>query len=441
MKSLKCRITLWYSLFAVALTAMMLFAIVRIANHNTDVNVRDNLQITVNAVAEKTANPENQNLEAMLKKEIDKKIIGIYDQDGTLLVGRKPQFSRILPDFQDMEIQSYIYKGQLFYTFDRLVHTEEQDVWVRGCVPALTPEDTVNSMARSMFLLLPLMVVFMLAGGYLIIRHALKPLQEMIQEADRIGGGEDLSIRISVPDSGDEISALGQTFNRMLTRLQQSFQRERQFTQDASHELRTPISVILAQCELEMDGDMTCEEYTNAFSMIRRQADKMHRLTEDLLQLCRLESGHQKMDFQSFDLSHLVAELVEEQKLLHPEMEYPCQIAPSVTITGDRQLLGRAVTNLLNNAWKYGKSPICTVLSVTGGQICLSVQDHGNGIAPEHLEKIWDRFYQADSSRTSSRSSGFGLGLPITRQIIALHGGTITVKSSPEEGTIFLIFL
>ena len=263
----------------------------------------------------------------------------------------------------------------------------------------------------------------------------------MIQEADRIGSGEDLSIRISVPDSGDEISALGETFNRMLTRLQQSFQRERQFTQDASHELRTPISVILAQCELEMDGDMTREEYADAFSMIRRQADKMHRLTEDLLQLCRLESGHQKMDSQPFDLSSLVTELVKEQELLHPEMEYLCRIAPSVTFTGDRQLLGRAVTNLLNNAWKYGKSPVCVDLSVTGGQICLSVQDHGNGIAPEHLEKIWDRFYQADSSRTSSYFSGFGLGLPITRQIIALHGGTITVKSSPEEGTIFLIFL
>ena len=441
MKSLKYRITLWYSLFAIALTIMMLFAIANIAHLNTDENVRNNLQITVNAVAEKTANPENQNLEAMLKKEIDKKIIGIYDLNGTLLVGLQPQFTRILPDFQDMEIQSYIYKGRLFYTFDRLVHTDDQDVWVRGCVPALTPEDTVNSMARSMFLLMPLMVVFMLAGGFLIIRHALKPLQEMIQEADRIGSGEDLSIRISVPDSGDEISALGMTFSRMLTRLQQSFQRERQFTQDASHELRTPISVILAQCELEMDGDMTREEYANAFSMIRRQADKMHRLTEDLLQLCRLESGHQKMDSQPFDLSSLVTELVDEQELLHPEMEYLCHIVPSVTFTGDRQLLGRAVTNLLNNAWKYGKSPICIDLSVTGGQICLSIQDHGNGIAPEHLEKIWDRFYQADSSRTASRSSGFGLGLSITKQIIALHGGTITVKSSPEEGTIFLIFL
>ena len=181
MKSLKYRITLWYSLFSIALTAMMLFAIVRIAHHNTDINVRDNLQITVNAVAEKTADPQNQNLEAMLKKEIDKKIIGIYNQDGTLLVG-----------------------------------------------------------------------------------------------------------------------------------LQQSFQRERQFTQDASHELRTPISVILAQCELEMDGDMTREEYADAFSMIRRQTNKMHCLTENLLQLCRLESGHQKMDSQPFNLSSLVTELVEE---------------------------------------------------------------------------------------------------------------------------------
>ena len=441
MKSLKYRITLWYSLFAIALTAMMLFAIVRIAHHNTDINVRDNLQITVNAVAEKTADPQNQNLEAMLKKEIDKKIIGIYNQDGTLLVGLQPQFTRILPDFQDMEIQNYIFNGRLFYTFDRLVHTDGQDVWVRGCVPALTPEDTVNSMARSMFLLMPLMVVFMLAGGFLIIRHALRPLQDMIQEADRIGSGEDLSIRISVPDSSDEISALGNTFNRMLTRLQQSFQRERQFTQDASHELRTPISVILAQCELEMDGDMTREEYADAFSMIRRQTNKMHCLTENLLQLCRLESGHQKMDSQPFNLSGLVTELVEEQKLLHPETEYQCHIALSITFTGDRQLLGQAITNLLNNAWKYGKGPICTNLSVIGGQICLSVQDHGNGISQELLEKIWDRFYQADSSRTSSRFSGFGLGLPITRQIISLHGGTITVKSSPEEGTIFLIFL
>ena len=116
---------------------------------------------------------------------------------------------------------------------------------------------------------------------------------------------------------------------------------------------------------------MTREEYADAFSMIRRQTNKMHCLTENLLQLCRLESGHQKMDSQPFNLSSLVTELVEEQKLLHPETEYQCHIALSITFTGDRQLLGQAITNLLNNAWKYGKGPICTNLSVIGGQICL----------------------------------------------------------------------
>lgn len=442
MKSLKYRITLWYGTFAIILTVMMLFSILLIASYNTDVNVRDNLQITVNAVADKAAHSNPQSLDTVLTKEIDKKIIGIYSKNKELLIGLQPEFSGVLPSFQDNEIQNCIYDGKLFYTFDRLIHCSGQDIWVRGFVPALTPKDTVNLVARQTLFLMPITMFLMLAGGYIIICHALKPLHCIIQEADRIGNGDDLSIQIPVPDSHDEISFLAQTFNHMLSRLQTSFQRERQFSQDVSHELRTPISVILSQCELEADGDMTLEEYSQAFSMVRRQARKMHLLTNELLQLCRLESGHQKLDSSLFCLSELVAELVEEQRLLHPEIIYQCQIAPSVSITGDYQLLGRAVTNLLDNAWKYGKSPVSVHLYTESDKICLSVHDHGSGISPENLNQIWNRFYQVNASRTSdSGTSGFGLGLSIVKQIVTLHGGKITVQSNSEEGTTFLIFL
>ncbi len=227
----------------------------------------------------------------------------------------------------------------------------------------------------------------------------------------------------------------------MLDRIEQTFEREKQFTSDASHELRTPVAVILSECEYMADCSLTAEEYREAADSVKDQAEKMSRLINELLTISRMERNTIKLDFEETDISELLNFVCDEQEELHNgSIILTRNIAPDISAYSDRLTIMRLFINLISNAYSYGKENghINVSLDTDKNNIKVSVKDDGIGISTENLPKIWERFYQADPARTSDRNGSSGLGLPIAKMIAALHHGNISVSSQIGKGSEFI---
>ena len=230
---------------------------------------------------------------------------------------------------------------------------------------------------------------------------------------------------------------LSQTFDSMFSRLEKSFDAERQFTADASHELRTPTAVIIAQAEYALQH-AKADEKDEALQKILAQAQKMSRLLAQLLMLARADANKIQFEIEKFDFSELAEIVLEETEQLAADKNITVKsdIEPDVEVDGDQTLLMRLLLNLLDNAVKYtGEGGEVTfTLRKTADSVICAVRDTGCGIAPEELPKIWRRFYQSDGNRGQS---GAGLGLSMVQWIANLHGGTVSVESTPGEGSTF----
>ena len=239
----------------------------------------------------------------------------------------------------------------------------------------------------------------------------------------------------------DEVERLSRAFNELAARLESSEARRRQFVSDASHELRTPVAVILAECDSLDHGQPTEEDYRQSVDVIRRQGQQMSRLIGQLLHITRLEQGTQKLQLETADLSQLVEVLCEEQAHLAPEgTTLAVHTQPDLLVNGDVTRLSRLLTNLISNAYRYGKpnGHVWVDLRREGQWAVLSVRDDGSGIAPEDRERIFQRFYQVDAARGKD---GSGLGLFMVQQAARLHGGSVTVDSRIGEGSTFIVRL
>ena len=241
---------------------------------------------------------------------------------------------------------------------------------------------------------------------------------------------------------GDEIYQLSASFDNMFDRLERSFEAEQRFTSDASHELRTPTTVILAACEDARKNAQTPADYQAALDVIDRQAHKMSALIRSMLEITRLDQGTQKVNWEYADLSDLVTVICDEQAMVARRgIRISCAAEPGIFIDMDVFLISRVVQNLLDNAFKFGVDGgwIHVALRRTAAGAELTVQDNGIGLSQENLDKIWQRFYQADPSR--QENAGLGLGLSMVQQIVTLHGGTVAVTSAPGHGTTFTVTL
>ena len=234
---------------------------------------------------------------------------------------------------------------------------------------------------------------------------------------------------------------LGEAFDRMFSRLEKSFEAEKQFASDASHELRTPTAVILAQCAYMEKYGSEPADYQEGIAVIRRQAQKMSDLINHLLDMTRFDFGTRKIQTEDTDLSAMTEILCQEQDTGLKGITIRTRIPEGIHAQIDPHLMSRVIENLLDNARKYGRENgwIQVSLSQKSDKVYLEVEDNGIGIAPEDLEKIWQRFYQANPSRESG--SGLGLGLSMVRQIAQLHGGWAKAESRLGEGSRFTIIL
>ncbi|MFQ5733340.1 MAG: heavy metal sensor histidine kinase [Planctomycetaceae bacterium] len=278
-------------------------------------------------------------------------------------------------------------------------------------------------------------------GGAFMARRALSPVESIRASADRITA-EHLSQRIPMMNADDELGKLATTFNQMLERLDASFQEMRRFTGDAAHELRTPITVLRSGLEVALRKARSAEEYREALEGALDDVVRLCRLSEQLLILAREDAGSHKEQRTPVRVDELIQSSVESIQPIADEKGIQIRVGElsDLPISGDPNRLQRLWINLLENAVKY--TPPGGAVDVTGEStersLVFIVADSGSGIPESQLDRVFDRFYRVDESRTGS-TGGTGLGLTICRSIVESHGGSIEIESEPGSGTRVLV--
>ena len=463
--SIRMKITLWFAGALVLMVALTYGVLLSVSHQVIQKTVRDGLIETVENNVDEIEFYETLD-EMNLAGDVDQfmawkdgylevdddfldQVNGIYtalyDSSQSLLYGENPIAMESLEiPLENAVIRKLKVEGVLYYIFDRELEGEGLGgLWLRGVVSEEQTRAEMSSITRLSLVLMPLLLILAVIGGYIIAGRMLWPVRKISETAEEICNGNDLKKRIDVGEGQDELHQLAAGFNGMFERLDQAFEMEKQFTSDASHELRTPVAVILAQCELMMGEERSLEEYQHALNVIERQSRKMSKLIQDLLMYTRLELKTDKYKKEQVSLSEIAESVCEDMALIRKKgITLTRRVQEGITCSGNQMLLTRLLVNLISNAYRYGKENghILVKLEKNTDEIRLSVEDDGIGIAPEEQERIFRRFYQTDSSRTGE---GTGLGLSMVRQIAEFHGGTVQVESVPGKGSIFtfLMFL
>ncbi len=278
--------------------------------------------------------------------------------------------------------------------------------------------------------------------GYFMAKKTMKPVDQIRRTAVKITSSN-LDERIELKGRKDELGRLAETFNAMIARLKDSFQRINQFSIDVSHELKTPLTILKGETELALRKERTNEEYKKSLQSNLEEIDRMSRIIDDLLLLSKAETKDIRLNLEKVDLRDLLADVCLNMKIFgeNKGVEIIARDLDDIRIIGDELKLRRMITNIVENGIKYGHSGGYVAVSShkQNGYACINVKDNGPGISSGDIKYIFDRFYRADRSR--KRASGSGLGLSISKWIAQAHRGTIEVESTPAAGSLFTIKL
>ena len=294
---------------------------------------------------------------------------------------------------------------------------------------------------------IPLAILLASGGGYFLARKSLAPVVAMSRQAGRIGAAN-LHERLAVQNEKDELGHLALSFNGLLDRLAESFDRQRRFMADASHELRTPVAILRGESEVTLSQQArSAEEYRESLGVLHHEAERLTRIVEDLFTLTRADAGQYPLQPRDLYLDELIAECVHSARTLAQAKRISLTFdpAPESPIHADESLLRRMLLNLLDNAIKY--TPEFGRITVTcrrsGQEYAVSIADTGMGIPAELRPRIFERFFRADKARSRSDSDGggAGLGLAISRWIVEAHQGRLELARSDSAGSTFTAYL
>jgi heavy metal sensor kinase len=318
----------------------------------------------------------------------------------------------------------------------------------RFLIEVAAPYNQIESVLRGLQLTfalgLPLIVALAISGGYVLMRRALRPVDEIRQKAAQITS-RNLSERLPVVRTGDELERLATDLNRMIARLEESFQQINRFSADASHELRTPLTVLQGELEsMAQSRSNIPPEIRDTIGSALEETQRLTKIVENLLAISRLEAGEARKQLERLDFAELARSTAEQMRLLAEEKQIhlDCNGAERVEVDADPARLKQVVVNLLDNAIKYtpekGKVSVC--VTKQDSRAVLEVADTGIGISADDLPHIFDRFYRADKAR-SREMGGTGLGLSIVRSICLAHNGQVRVASTEGQGSVFHVEL
>lgn len=435
---IKTKVTLWYTSFMMVLMVIILGLLLFYSQTAMEQNQRTHIIREV-----------EEQIEDMVEgEEISYFEDGVYmlqyGANGEYQQGYAPKGFDVTFPLQDGRIQQV--EGTDLYTYDRSFIDEGGNIlWIRGVASNQEALLVNRIFLGAFFIFIPMLVLLSSVVGYLITKRAFSPIRKIQETAEKIAASNELSTRIGLPPGKDEISKLGHTFDVMLERLEQSFEKEKQFTSDASHELRTPISVILTESEYTLQHVDSIEEAKESMEVIHRQANRMSQLVNHLLFLARTDAKTMELQYQWVNITQLLKELLEEfyeeAKQRHLTMTMEQKGEEAIFHIVDPLLFRRVLQNLIQNAISYTNpgGRIWVTLGREEDTLVIQVRDNGIGISEENVSKIWDRFFQVDQAR-SKQCGSMGLGLSMVKWITQKHGGTINVSSKEGEGSTFTLY-
>lgn len=439
--SIRLKVTIWYTLAMVIISAIVLVAMNSLGYGILERDMTGRIVQTVNDTSKKLVDPSGRIHHIRGFELYDRGIAMIlYDGDRNVIAGEPPFDITDSFKLENDVVRTSYYGGNKYFEYDREIRVTgtQESFWLKGVMSAAEGSYIVRSVTKNNIIFTSLMIIIAAIGGYIIVSRAFVPVEKIRKTAKKISESRDFSQRIRLAGGNDEIYALADTFDEMLDRIEAAFEMEKQFTSDASHELRTPVAVILSECEYIEACAKTPQEFKEASESIKRQADRMSRLISDLLTISRMDKQTLKTSLEEVDLSELVSFICDEQQeIQRDDIELVRIIAPDITATADRFLLTRAMINLISNAYQYigDGNRIEVTLDENDENIIFSVKDNGIGIEKEQLDKIWERFYQADASRSRSENGSMGLGLSMVKWIVSIHDGRTFAESEEGKGS------
>ncbi len=438
--TIRMKVTLWYTFFMLVLVFLSLGFIRNLSIKAQLTNQKENLIEMVKDGVEEIDSPgdfEYYHYGVYLL---------LYDENEAYIKGIVPEGFDVSQPLQNDYLQSITTDDQDYYVYDEYFKKAELDYWMRGVVPYSEPDVFGKFTVTLAFGFLPIFVLITCVIGYFITREALRPVKRIQETAQNIADSNELSLRIGLPEGNDEIARLGKTVDYMLDKLQRGFEKEKQFTSDASHELRTPLAVILNESEYALQHAGSLEEMKESMEVINRQADGMSALINQLLFFSRWDHESFQLNNETFEVLPMVFQLVQDYQLLTENTGITISIVDSLTtnltITSDKTLFARCLSNIIQNAINYGNpgGHIEIKISQDKDYLVIAITDDGIGISPENLKKIWDRFYQAEESRSKVKGNGMGLGLAMVKSIVEKQGGYVTATSALGKGSTFTLY-
>jgi len=455
-RSLRTRITLWYgAIIAACLVAYAIAVGVSFTAHvdaELDRRVHEDVELAARAIV---LDQEGQASWAggFLGKEVEEEEGGghwmeVWSEEGERLLatgsleppglGRPAESLRKASRGRTLALPS----GP-FRIMTEPVRVQGQRLLVRAAVAEAPARAHVRALWLELLVLSGSVLVLGGLGGYMLAHRALGPLARMAENARRITA-EQLHERLPAERSSSELDQLRDAFNDTLARLERSFEQLRRFSADASHELRTPLTALRSVGEVGLRRARTVDDYREVVGSMLEEVDRLARLADELLTLARWEAGEDKLRTEAVDLAAVAREVVDQLSVLAEERQQAIEIRTNgfAVVAGDRLALRQAVMNLVDNAIKY--SPEGTRVIVETGtmadRVFLGVKDQGPGIAPEHRDRVFERFYRVDKSR-SREMGGTGLGLSLVKWAAEAHGGHVELETEEGRGSTFRMLL
>jgi heavy metal sensor kinase len=344
---------------------------------------------------------------------------------------------------RDADGDRYLIRSGVFLDEGRFEPGHHVPYYVSIGIPLADNDKTLSQFTWVYIAVIPGALILGSFLGWVMTGRALTPVMDIARAAQRISGSN-LSLRLPTRDTGDELDYLILTFNRMIDRLESSFQQMKQFSADVSHELRTPITAIRGQLEVALFTAQTTEQYREAMFNALQDIDRLSQIVRALLLLSQAESGQLLLQKSRLDLREVGTDLVDQFQIPAEAagIRLSADLPPECVIHGDRVQIERMITNLLSNALKFTPEggEVRLRVSSTAEHVEIVVEDTGRGIATEFLPHIFDRFYRVPGSGSApGPEQGLGLGLSFVAWIVKAHHGKIDVASTPGKGTRFTI--
>jgi heavy metal sensor kinase len=477
--SLRWRLTGWYVLL---LTAVLLLfsagtyiAVYKLMLDNFDDLLASQANLIVQTIDFSDRNLTLQNDSLRADRRDDEHLTRIYHADRTLIYDGNPR--ELIPELNDAMSDALDGDKQIVQVRGRagpmrvlslpITHDGQIIGALQVGVSLEDFRDTMRTLLKVLLLLAPALLLVASGGGLFLANRALTPIDRLTRTAQRISA-EDLSQRLNLRDADDEVGRLAHTFDAMLARLQSAFEQQQRFTADASHELRTPLTAIIGQIDVAIERPREAESYRATLATVREQARRLARLANDLLFLARADAQPTLVVNELIDLSNLLPAIVAQVEPLADDRQQQITFdqPPELFVRGNEDDLIRLFLNLLDNAIRYtppgGRIRIAAEIghsaqsasrhaaidardrsrTYTPAQplVIVSIHDTGPGVKPEHLPRLFDRFFRADRGRNRAQG-GNGLGLSIAQSIATAHGGRLEVSSAIGQGSTFIAIL